>query len=163
MVSSSCSIHRFVHSDMTCLVFSTGRFPDLDMQTIQPLMSATDWEMVSYATRHVAKALAEAPHWQVIETHWNTAMQQNNIWSIAYEAHTKEILEVVCLINGPHWILYAETSTRFAHMSIRLKPILFNQQETTLQNFKISAILNPPQSVCDSLIPYWQTISIFFR
>jgi hypothetical protein len=96
MVSSSCSIHRFVHSDMTCLVFSTGRFPDLDMQTIQPLMSATDWEMVSYATRHVAKALAEAPHWQVIETHWNTAMQQNNIWSIAFEAHTKEILEVVC-------------------------------------------------------------------
>jgi len=93
----------------------------------RPFMSATDLETVSYATRRLAKALAEAPHWQIIETYWNTAMQQNNIWSIAFEACTKEILEEVCLINGPLWILHAQTGTRFAHKSIRLNPILFNQ------------------------------------
>jgi hypothetical protein len=52
--------------------------------------------MVSYAMRHTAKALAEAPYWQILEKYWNTAMQQNNIWSIAFEACTKEILKVVC-------------------------------------------------------------------
>jgi len=62
----------------------------------QPFMSASDLEMVSYATRCVAKALVEAPHWQSIEMYWNTAMQQNNIWSIAFEARTKEILKEVC-------------------------------------------------------------------
>jgi len=61
-----------------------------------PFMSASDLETVSYATRHVSNELAEAPHWQIIETYWNTAMQQNNIWSKAFEAHTKEILKEVC-------------------------------------------------------------------
>jgi cobalamin-dependent methionine synthase I len=42
-------------------------------------MSASNLEMVSYATQYVAEALAEAPHLQIIETYWNTAMQQNNI------------------------------------------------------------------------------------
>jgi hypothetical protein len=42
------------------------------------------------------KELAEAPHWQILEKYWNTAMQQNNIWSIAFEACTKEILKEVC-------------------------------------------------------------------
>jgi len=42
-------------------------------------MSASDLEMVSYAKRRLVKALAEAPHWQIIEKYWNTAMQQNNI------------------------------------------------------------------------------------
>jgi len=59
-------------------------------------MSASDMEKVSYAMRHVAKALAETPHWQIIETYWNTARLQNNIWSIAFEACTKEILNDVC-------------------------------------------------------------------
>jgi len=59
-------------------------------------MSSSDLERVSYATRHVAKVSADAPHWQIIETYWNTAMQQNNIWSIAFEAHTTEILKEVC-------------------------------------------------------------------
>jgi len=59
-------------------------------------MSASNLEIVSYATRPVAKALAEAPNWQIIETYWNTAMQQNNISSIAFEACTKEILKEVC-------------------------------------------------------------------
>jgi len=59
-------------------------------------MSASDLQTVSYATRRVAKALAEAPHWQIIETYWNTAMQQNNIWSIAFEACTQEIFKEVC-------------------------------------------------------------------
>jgi len=60
------------------------------------IMSASDLETVSYATQHISKALAEAPQWQIIETYWNTAMPQNNIWSIAFEARTKEILTEVC-------------------------------------------------------------------
>jgi hypothetical protein len=90
------------------------------------IISGSNLETVSYATRRVAKGFAEAPYWQIIETHWNTAMQQNNIWSIAFEARTKEISTDVCLINGPRWILHAQTGTRFAHKWIRLHPILFN-------------------------------------
>ena len=59
-------------------------------------MNASELEMVSYSTRQIAKAVTEAPYWQIIETYWNTAMQQNNIWSIAFEARTKEILKHVC-------------------------------------------------------------------
>jgi len=62
----------------------------------RPFISESDLEMVSFATRCVVKALAEAPYWQIIEMYWNTAMQQNNIWSIAFEAHTKKILKEVC-------------------------------------------------------------------
>jgi hypothetical protein len=62
----------------------------------RPFMSASDLQMVSDATRRAAKALAEAPHWQITENYWNTAMQQNNIWSIAFEACTTEILKEVC-------------------------------------------------------------------
>ena len=61
-----------------------------------PLRSASDVAMVSYAPQPVAKAFAEAPHWQIIDQHWNTAMQQNNIWSVAFEAHTQEILKEAC-------------------------------------------------------------------
>jgi hypothetical protein len=96
MVSSSRSIHRFGHSDMTRCVFATGRLLKLYMWNRRLFISASDLETVSYAMRCVAKALAEAPHWQTIETYWNTAKQQNNIWSIAFEARTKEILKVVC-------------------------------------------------------------------
>jgi len=96
MVSGSRSIHRFGHSDMTRLVFATGRLLELYMWNRRPFVSASDLETVRYATRRVAKALAEAPHWQIIETYWNTAMQQNNIWSIAFEERTKEILKEVC-------------------------------------------------------------------
>jgi len=59
-------------------------------------MSASDWEIVSYAARRVAKAFAEASHWPITETYWNTALQQNNISSVAFEARTKEILQEVC-------------------------------------------------------------------
>jgi len=96
MVSSSCSIHGFGHSDMTRLVFAMGRLPELRMWNRRPFMSASDLEMVSNATRRVAKALAEGPHWQIIQTYWNTTMQQNNISSIAFEARTKAILKKVC-------------------------------------------------------------------
>ena len=96
MVSGSCSMHRLGHSDMTRLVFATGRLLELHMINRWPIMSASDLEMVSYAMRHIAKASAEAPHWQIIETYWNTAMQQNTIWSIAFEARLKEILKEVC-------------------------------------------------------------------
>jgi hypothetical protein len=112
---------------MTRLVFAPGRILELYMWNRRPFMSASDLQTVSYATRRVAKALAEAPYWQILETYWNPAMQQNKIWSIAFEAGTKEIMKEICLINGPRWILHAQTGTRFAHKSIRLNPILFNQ------------------------------------
>jgi hypothetical protein len=96
MVSGSHSIHRFGHSDMTHLVFATGRLLELYMWNRRPFMSASDLETVSYATQRVSKALAEGPHWQIIEMYWNTAMQQNNIWSIAFQARTEEILKEVC-------------------------------------------------------------------
>jgi len=96
MVSGRREIHLFGHSDMTRRVFATGRLVELYMWTTWPGMSATDMETVSYATRPVSNALAESPHWQIIERYWNTAMQQNNIWSIAFEARTKEILKDVC-------------------------------------------------------------------
>jgi len=61
-----------------------------------PFLSASDLEMVRYAMQRVAKVSVEDPHWQIIETYWNTAMQQNNIWSIAFEASTKDIFKDVC-------------------------------------------------------------------
>jgi hypothetical protein len=81
---------------MPRLVFATGRLLPLYMWNRWPFMSASELETVSYATRRIAKALAEAPHWQTIETYWNTAIQQNNIWSIAFEARTNEIFTEVC-------------------------------------------------------------------
>jgi hypothetical protein len=81
---------------MTRLVFGTGRLLEIYMWNRRPFMSASDLGMVSYATRRVVKALVDAPHWQIIQTYWNTAMQLNNIWSIAFEARTKEILKEVC-------------------------------------------------------------------
>jgi hypothetical protein len=56
-------------------------------------MSASDIEMVSYTTRHVAKAEAEATHCQIREIDWNTTMLQNNNLSIAFAARTSEILK----------------------------------------------------------------------
>ena len=61
----------------------------------RPFMSTSAVEMVSYATRRVVKTLAESPRWQKIETYWNTAMQQYNIWSIAFQARKSEILNDV--------------------------------------------------------------------
>jgi len=59
-------------------------------------MGASDIVMVSYATRRAAKVLAEAPHWQIIEMSCNTAMQQNNILSIAFDAYTEKISKEIC-------------------------------------------------------------------
>ena len=123
MVSGSHILHWFSHTDMTRLVFAMGRLMELCMSNRWPFMSASDLEMVSYAMRRAAKALAEAPHWQIIETYWNTAMQQNNIWSIAFEACTKQILNEVCCSNGPRWILHTQTSTRFEHKLTKSNPI----------------------------------------
>jgi len=162
LVSGSRSIHRFGPSDMTHLVFAMGRLLELYMWNRLLFMSESDLETVSDSTRRVSRALAEAPHWHIIETYWNTAMQKNNIWSIAFEVPTKEIMKEVCWSNGPPWILHAQTGTRFAHKSIRLNLILFNQQGTMLHSCMISTALNPPQSIWNSLIPLWQTITIFF-
>jgi len=63
MVSGSRSIYRFGHSDMTPPVFATGRLLELYMWNRRPFMSASELETESYATRCVAKALAEAAHW----------------------------------------------------------------------------------------------------
>jgi hypothetical protein len=81
---------------MTDLVFAIDTLLDLFMWNRQLFMSASDVEMVSSATRHLAKPLAESTHCQIIETYCNTAMQQNNICSIAFEARTKEILKQLC-------------------------------------------------------------------
>ena len=78
------------------LVFATGRLLALYMWNRRPVMSASNFETVSDAMRRVEKALAEAPHRLMIEMYCNTTMQQNNIWSIAFEARTKEILKEVC-------------------------------------------------------------------
>jgi hypothetical protein len=59
---------------MTRLVFATSRLLELYMWNRLPFMTASDLETVSYARRRIAKALAEAPHWQIIEMYWNTAM-----------------------------------------------------------------------------------------
>jgi len=58
----SLSIHYFVHSDMTRLVFATGRLLELYMWNRQPFMSASDLEMVRYAMQPVAKGWAEPLH-----------------------------------------------------------------------------------------------------
>jgi hypothetical protein len=63
VVSRSRSIHRFGHSDLMRLVFATGRLLELYMCNRWPFISASDLETVSYTTRRVAQALAEAPHW----------------------------------------------------------------------------------------------------
>jgi hypothetical protein len=81
---------------MARLVFATGILLELYMSNRWPYMGAMDLETTSYATRRVAKALAEAQHSQIIETYWNTAIQQKYICSIAFEACTKEILKEVC-------------------------------------------------------------------
>jgi len=50
MVPGSRSIHRFGNSDMTHLVFATGRLLELYMWNRGPFMSASNLETVSYAT-----------------------------------------------------------------------------------------------------------------
>jgi len=81
---------------MTWSVFATGRLMKLYMWNRWPSTRASEWEMVSYGTRRAAKAFAETPPWLIIDKYWNTTMQQNNIWSIAFEGCTKEILNEVC-------------------------------------------------------------------
>jgi hypothetical protein len=90
-------------------------------------------------------------------------MKQNNIWSIAFEACTREILKEVCWSNGPHWILHAQTGTRFKHRSTKSNPIVFNLQGTIYQSIIISTTLNPTQSVSNSFISFWQKIYIIFQ
>jgi len=131
VVSGSRSIYRFGHSDMTCLAFAMGRPLELFMWNLKPFMSASNLEMVSYATRRIAKASAEASHLQIIGKYWNTAMQQNNIQSIAFEARTQELFKEVCWSNGRCWILHTQTGTRFEHKSLRFNPILFIYWATT--------------------------------
>jgi len=126
VVSGSRSIHRFGHSEMMRLLFATGRLMELYMWNSQPFKSASDLEMVSDAMRRAVKALAEAPHWQIIEKYWNTAMQQNNIWSIVFEVCTKDILKEACWGDCPRWIFHAQSGTRFKHKSTPLKLIFFN-------------------------------------
>jgi len=105
LVSSSHSIHRFGHWEMMCIVFATGRLLNLYLWHRQPFMSASNLEMVCYTMRHVAASLAEAPHWQIIETYWITAMQQNNTWPIPFRVCTKEIFKEVRWSIGLHSIL----------------------------------------------------------
>ena len=61
VVSGSCSILQFGHSDMMHLVYVMGRLLELCMWNRRLFVSASNLERVSDATRCVAKALAEAP------------------------------------------------------------------------------------------------------
>ena len=96
VVSGSGSIHRFVQSDITNLAFATGRLLEPWISSRRQFVSASNVEIVSDAMQRIAKDTAEAPQCQVIEKYWNTTMQQNNIWSIAFEARTKEFFKEVC-------------------------------------------------------------------
>jgi len=80
---------------MMRLVFATGRLLALFMWNRRRLMSARDMETMSDATQHVVKEVAEASYSQIIERYLNTTIQHNNIWSIPFEAHTKDILKEV--------------------------------------------------------------------
>jgi len=162
VVYGSLSIQQRGHSDMTRLEFAMGSLLEVYMWNRWPCMSASDCEKVRYAMWRVAKALTEALHWQIIAMYWNTAMQQNIVWSIALEAHTKDSLKEVCWSNSPRWILHAQTGTRFEHKSLRLNPIEFTQQGTMYVSFMISTAFNPTRSTWNSSNPFWQTISIFF-
>jgi len=77
-------------------VFATGRLMKLYMLNRLPFMSASNLETVSDAMRRIVKAIAEAPHRSILEMYQNTAMQQNNIWSISFEAPSTEIMKEVC-------------------------------------------------------------------
>jgi hypothetical protein len=79
---------------MTRLVIAMGLLLELYMWTRQPFTRASDLDMVSYAMQRIGKA--EAPLCKIIETYWNTAMQQSNIQSVAFEARTREITKEVC-------------------------------------------------------------------
>jgi hypothetical protein len=96
LVSHNHRTNQFVHLNITSLVFATGRLLERYMWNRQPFKSESDLETIRYATQRVLKALAEAPHRQITVSYWNTAMQQNIIWTIAFEARTKEILTEVC-------------------------------------------------------------------
>jgi hypothetical protein len=50
-----------------------GRLLKLYMSSKRPFMSASALEMVWYTMQRIAKVLADTPHWQIIETYWNTA------------------------------------------------------------------------------------------
>jgi hypothetical protein len=72
-------------------VFATSSLLELYKWYAMPPLGASDSEIISHTMRHVAEASAEFLHWQIIVTYWNTSIQQNNIWSIAFEALIKEI------------------------------------------------------------------------
>ena len=91
--------------DVSCCC--NGRLLELYMWNWLLFLSACDLETVSYVTRRIWKASAQAPHWQILETYWNTTKQQNNIWFTAFEVRKKEILKEACWSNSPCWILHA--------------------------------------------------------
>jgi hypothetical protein len=62
IVSGSRSFHRFGHSERTCLVFVKSRLLGLYIWNRRPFLSSSELQMVGYATRCVAEALAEAPY-----------------------------------------------------------------------------------------------------
>jgi hypothetical protein len=81
-------------------------------------------------------------------------MQQNNILSIAFQVHTKEILKEVCCSNSLQWILHTQTFTSLEYISIMFNYNLFNHQGITYHSIMISTALTPTQSIWNSLIPF---------
>jgi len=162
VVSGCRIIHRIGYLDMTLLDCATGRLMELNMWNRKLFKSVSNLEMVSYATLCAANPLADTPHWQIIEKVWNTAMQQNIVRSIAFETRTKDIMTEVRWSNVPHWTLNGQTGTRFEHRSTKSNPIVLTHQGSILLIVIISTPLNPTQSLLNSLIPFWQTMSSLF-
>ena len=145
---------------MTCPIFATSRLNELYVWARELGMSVSDIDNVSNSTRHVLGALVEAPHWQILDTYWNTAVQQNNIWFIPFETCTMVHFKVVHRATGTCWIVLNQTCTRIEHKSTRLNFILFSQPRTPCQCCMISTALNPTQCISNSFIPWSQTIII---
>jgi hypothetical protein len=64
---------------MLRFVFTIGRLLEVYISNRHRYMSASDLEMVCYATQRIVKALPKAPYSQILEECWETALQGNDI------------------------------------------------------------------------------------
>jgi len=159
MVAGSRTVNLLNSSEVACLVFRIRRLLECDMLITGLWIGASDLKQICYAMRHVAKWLTETPYWQIIEKYWNTTIQQNNIWSIAFVAQTKEIMIEVWQRNGPYWLFHNETGTRPEHSSMPYITSQFNLKWVTYQNCVRSTALTLMQTIWNSLIAFQEVLS----
>lgn len=156
------SIHWFGPSDVPRLVFATPKLLNLYMSNRQPFMTVRDFGMAGCATLRIVKVFAETLRSQTVVRCCFTAMQQNNLWSIPFTAHTPEILKHIWYSYGPYGVLEGQTSTRFKYKSIMENPTIFIPAQSLQRSFIIFTAENTLQSIWISLISMWQMISIVF-